>query len=393
MEPFLIHGPGSHAHLIESFFVHRFRNWTSARQWPDLAITKHAGEAEPVVTLSRSYAIISFLAYAINNRMSPFTGGRQLQFDVLTNYYDHLCSREVLSSKKLLAWAQVSLKSLKRNKELGGISILEHPMPHVDHWMRVNQRFYDDQKFPVKPGYSRFSSRMIRRMKAEYSTADYIQVHSSFARQTFVNEGFDPSRLLITQLGIDPREFPYHNNSRQPSSRLRIAFVGRLELFKGVHLLLDIARKHQGDQIEWKLIGRVLPEIKPFLKGIANIEVTGGLDREQISRHLLQTDLLVFPSLNDAFGLVILEAMLHGVPVIASTASAGPDIISHLEDGLLVQANSSAALEQAIYWVVENKQLLPAMGERARKKVHEKYLKHHYFSRLESNLQQAGFLP
>lgn len=392
MEPFLIHGPGSHAHLIESFFDRHFKSWMSARQWPEVAITRHENASRHVVATSRSYEVLSHVSYSINNRLSSFTGGRQFQLDMLANCYDRLCSRELRSARRLLAWSQVSRKSIIMNKRLGGISILEHPMPHINYWMGVNKSFYDDNRFRVKPGYSHFSKAMIKRMHSEYQHADYIQVHSSFAYRTFVDEGIDAARLLVTPLGIDAHEFPHHDAKREPSSRLRLAFVGRLELFKGIHLLLDVFRKLSPMDVELKLIGRILPEVEPLLHDLPNVKVVGPLNKEQISRHFIDTDLLLFPSLNDAFGLVILEAMLHGVPVIASTASAGPDIITHMEDGLVVDANSFSALEQAVRWAIDNRNALPAMGERAKKKVHEKYLMHHYFAGLKDNFHRVGFM-
>ncbi|MDZ7606963.1 MAG: hypothetical protein U5K79_15540 [Cyclobacteriaceae bacterium] len=71
---------------------------------------------------------------------------------------------------------------MKKNKKFGGKCILEHPMPYVDYWMGVNESFYRDPDILIKPGYSRFSRGVIKRMKEECSTADFIQVHSSFVR-------------------------------------------------------------------------------------------------------------------------------------------------------------------------------------------------------------------
>jgi glycosyltransferase involved in cell wall biosynthesis len=167
--------------------------------------------------------------------------------------------------------------------------------------------------------------------------------------------------------------------------------VGRLELWKGVHHLLNAASKFTTADLELKLIGRVLDEIQPFLRQGSPL-VLGALSREEISLHLSEADVLFLPSLNDSFGLVILEAMLHGVPVVTTSATAGPDIISDGNDGWLIRANDQAAVEQAIGTAIQNRQRLVDMGEAARQKVLARYLKSHYFARLADNLRKAQFL-
>jgi glycosyltransferase involved in cell wall biosynthesis len=309
---------------------------------------------------------------------------------MLMSYYDLLCSREIHKPRKLFGWSQASLRSIQKNRKMGGLSVLEHPMPHVNHWMQINQSFYDDPAFTVKPGYSRFSRGMVRRMLAEYEAADFIDVHSSFARQTFISEGVDPSRIMVTPLGIDASTFPYADDERSACPKLRVGYLGRLELFKGLPMMLPLTQRYH-EEIQWTVTGRLLPEIKPFLKNLRHVSVMGNLGRREVSKLLSQTDVLVFPSMNDAFGLVILEAMFHRVPVIASRTSAGPDIISHGEDGYLMDANDTKSIEQGIQWALQNRNRLPEIGARARKKVTDNYLSHHYFQRLNQNLVKVGF--
>jgi glycosyltransferase involved in cell wall biosynthesis len=389
--PFFIHGPGSHSNLIEEYLDTKFRDWDSLNYWPKFCHTKKRN-GEKIIYSDKLYDVITFLAYGINSRLSIFTHNQQLHKEFLNFYYDKLCSLRLKEAKSLIAWPMVSLNTIKKNKELGGKTILEHGMAHVDHWMHENEKFYLDSKIAVKPGYSSFRSGVVKKMKKEYELADYIQVHSSFARQTFLENKIPSSKLLVCELGIIP-DFSNAVKFAKPK-RFTFLYVGRLELLKGVHLLLEVFRTLKNEEIDLVLVGRVMPEIKPFLDkfGHDNVKVVGPIDKNQISKYYQQADVLVFPSLNDAFGMVILEAMIHGLPVIGSTTSAAPDIITHKVNGLIINSGDKESLDEAMRWSINNRTELTEMGASAKSLVEKSYLASHYFERLSNNFKQVNFL-
>lgn len=392
MRPFLIHGPGSHADLIQKFVEQEFNSWSAANYWPRYSFKEYSANKDTVLG-NAEYDGLTFLLYGLNNKLSGFTNGQQLQNDYLLPFYDHINAGQINTARLLIAWSQTSLKSIKKNKLLGGKSILEHPTPHVDFWMKVNNQFYSDPVIKPKPGYSRFSKKMINRMKAEYELADYIQVHSSFVYQTFIDNGIPSSKLLVNALSINPSKFPNHQTPNVKNNQFTILYIGRLELWKGVHILLQAFDNIENDQIELQLAGRVMPEIKPYLsKTNKNVAVLGELNTAELSRQIKQADVVVLPSLNDAFGMVIIEAMLHGVPVIASTASAGPDIIVNEQNGLLVEPNDVTDLENKLVWSIDNRDRLVEMGRRAMQTIYDNHLDQHYFSRFLKNLKSTNII-
>jgi glycosyltransferase involved in cell wall biosynthesis len=178
-----------------------------------------------------------------------------------------------------------------------------------------------------------------------------------------------------------------------PSNKLQVLYVGRLELWKGVHLLLEAIQRINHPSIVLKLIGRVMPEMEPFLARHGDIaQVVGAMNHAELSQHLKNADIVVLPSLNDAFGMVIPEAMFHGTAVMASHASGGPDIISHGTDGILVETGSSDALVESLDWCVNNLEDVRRMGEQSRKKIFSQFLLEHYHQRLTANMKEIGFL-
>ena len=89
----------------------------------------------------------------------------------------------------------------------------------------------------------------------------------------------------------------------------------------------------------------------------------------EVREKLLQSSMLVFPSLFEGFGMVLVEAMACGVPCVAFECPCGPrDVISPEEDGLLVPPGDTDALARAIIRLMEQPELRSRMGEAARNK-------------------------
>jgi glycosyltransferase involved in cell wall biosynthesis len=84
-----------------------------------------------------------------------------------------------------------------------------------------------------------------------------------------------------------------------------------------------------------------------------------------------EADLFVFPSLAEGFGLVIGEAMSCGVPVLTTTNTGGPELITDGREGWCVPAHDADALAERIEWAYANRDELYEMGRRARSRAEQ----------------------
>ncbi|MFK7803684.1 MAG: glycosyltransferase family 4 protein, partial [Anaerolineae bacterium] len=96
------------------------------------------------------------------------------------------------------------------------------------------------------------------------------------------------------------------------------------------------------------------------------VQLLGSIPFAQMSAYFESHQLFVMPSFYEPFGIVYIEAMGAGLPIIASTAGAGRELIQHEENGFLVQAGSSADISNAIRQVASDRLKLAEMGQRAR---------------------------
>lgn len=158
-----------------------------------------------------------------------------------------------------------------------------------------------------------------------------------------------------------------------PLERPRAVAVGRLVPVKGFGLLVRAWEKwppfiRTGN---WKFGGTVRSAVLLNAwsgeRAGKNVLLRGATG--EVREKLLQSSMLVFPSLFEGFGMVLVEAMACGVPCVAFECPCGPrDVISPEEDGLLVPPGDTDALARAIIRLMEQPELRSRMGEAARNK-------------------------
>jgi len=102
-----------------------------------------------------------------------------------------------------------------------------------------------------------------------------------------------------------------------------------------------------------------------------NVEFLGF--RKDIPHLMKSADIFVLPSKKEAFGLVILEAFVSKLPVIASNVGGIPEIIQNGEDGMIVEAENSQKLAYAINTLLRDKEMQMKFAENGYKKVKKKF--------------------
>jgi glycosyltransferase involved in cell wall biosynthesis len=113
----------------------------------------------------------------------------------------------------------------------------------------------------------------------------------------------------------------------------------------------------------------------------------GQTPRDALLREMSEADVFVFPSLFEGFALVILEAMAAGLPLITTPNTAGPDLIEHGKEGLIVPAGDANALREAMESLLNDRERARAMGRAAHEKAKE-YTWERYGERWEAMLHE-----
>jgi glycosyltransferase involved in cell wall biosynthesis len=189
-------------------------------------------------------------------------------------------------------------------------------------------------------------------------------VNSEVARGSYEGAGFDISKVEVVPLGADLR-------APEPGDRLgllnlngamRFLYAGKLSALKGGHTLIAAWKKVAAHwAAELHIVGKVeLPgSVLEHLPG--NVRVHGPVPKQEMDSLYSDSDVLLFPTLCDGFGMVVTEALAHGVPVVTTPRAGANMLIEDGINGLRVEAGNADCLADALQWCVANKEKLRAM--------------------------------
>lgn len=200
----------------------------------------------------------------------------------------------------------------------------------------------------------------------EHRLATRVVAASSFTRRTLIEHGVAAEKIVVNPYGVDLARFAPVGRAPAAGRPLRFVFVGQVSARKGIPLLLDVWTRLAPPNSELWLIGHVAPRAQPLVSGLRGVVVKGAVSHRDLPAMLRECDVFVFPSFFEGFGLVLLEAMACGLPIIATDATAAPDIISDGREGFVTAAGDAAALAAAIRTFSRDPRRSTVMGRAAR---------------------------
>jgi len=254
----------------------------------------------------------------------------------------------------------MGLHSLRRARALGYRTVCDRGSTHI----AVQNDLLADEYARFKLPYRPIDPRVMAKELAEYEEADLITVPSQFAAGSFTASGVSARKLRVVPYGTDISLF--HRSA--PRDRVfRVLFVGTAGLRKGLPYFLDAIRPLSSlPNFEACLIGGAEDNAAPFLERYrGHFRDLGFVPRVKLSEHYSRASVLVLPSIEEGFGLVQLQAMACGLPVIATPNTGASDLFTRHQCGFLVGLRDPDAIRERILQLYEDRALLAAMSERA----------------------------
>ena len=198
-----------------------------------------------------------------------------------------------------------------------------------------------------------------------FALADAVICASSFTKHSLAAAG-SAKPAHVVGYGVDLDLFSART-AAPVAKPLTVGFVGALSQRKGARYLLGALAALPKGAAKLILYTRA-PVDRELLRGFdgLDIEVRGGLSDAALAADLKGCDLVALPSIAEGFGLVILEAMACGVPVLCTTSTGGADFIRHRQNGLLIEPGSAEAIERELAWALTHRDELFQLGQAAR---------------------------
>lgn len=204
-----------------------------------------------------------------------------------------------------------------------------------------------------------------RRRLAEYASADLLIVSSSLSRRLLIENGIPADRIEVIHLG--GREAPGSPDTvgTRGASALDVVYVGKVSVAKGCHVLLQAWTTLGSQDARLAMVGR--NQLPASVRIPPGVEMLGSLPHAAVLDLLPQFDVVVLPTLCDSFGVVILEALERGVPVITTANAGAADLVHEGENGWIVAAGDAEALTERLAWCERNVRSVRAMRTQVRR--------------------------
>ena len=145
---------------------------------------------------------------------------------------------------------------------------------------------------------------------------------------------------------------------------LTLTRLSAKDRYKGYDVVLAAMTKlvKQNKNIKYLLAGGCSKDEQIFIKHLIkenalehNVVLAGYIPEEELAAHFAMADLYVMPSTKEGFGIVFIEAMYYGIPVIAGNKDGSTDALLNGKLGLLIEPNNALEIELAVKKIIENK--------------------------------------
>jgi glycosyltransferase involved in cell wall biosynthesis len=212
------------------------------------------------------------------------------------------------------------------------------------------------------------------RLTQKIGDARLVVCNSDFTRaqlMKLVDRG-QWEKLQVVRCGIDPSEFdpPARPAEGEP---LRVLSVGRLVPGKGHHVLLEALGRLRDDGIETQttLVGNG-PERESLERVAAELRLdvrfAGAVGQDELRAYYADAHLFCLPTFAEGLGVVLIEAMACGLPVVSSLVMGVPEVVEEGETGLLVSPGRPDTLAAALARLANEPALREQMGAAGRRR-------------------------
>lgn len=241
--------------------------------------------------------------------------------------------------------------SLEAAKAAGKVAICELATAHVTQARKLlseEARLQPEWADSIDNLY--FPPAYEKRLEEEPIRADRVIAASQFTKWTLTESGIADSKISVLPLGFEAERIPFQLPKIGLANRpLRLLFAGTVTQRKGISYLLEaMAGLSPSDSVELHIVGGVQGSGLAFRKQKELYQHHPPVSQHELFQLYGEFDALVLPTVFEGFGLVIVEAMAAGLPVITTAHSMGPDVVTNGKNGWIVPIRDAQSLKDRI---------------------------------------------
>ena len=326
----------------DPFRIPALSEFTSVADAAEFAVMMSAGFGEP-------------LAYS--RRIEKILQDRRQDFDII---HDNQCLGPGILKLHREGWPL--LETLHHPITVDRSIALDHAETK---WKRFNTRRWF--------GFLRMQVRVVKQLPAVLTVSNNSKIDINAQMHVPLD------RLTVVPVGVDHTVFRPYNDVVKKRGRLMVTSSSDVPMKGLVPLLEAIAKLRAERDIDLVVIGQPKAKGRVALAmerlGLTDIVTTiSGVSDEELARLYGEAEVAIVPSLYEGFSLPAIEAMSCGVPVVATTGGALPEVVGVSgETGLLVEPNNPDALVGAIASLLDDGELRARLGAAGRERVIQRF--------------------
>jgi len=255
----------------------------------------------------------------------------------------------------------------KKAHQQGSSFICDRGSAHIRVQNQLLQEEHDSWGLP----FSGVDARTIEQEEAEYEEADLVTVPSTFALRSFVEQGVPAKKIALLPYGVNVAMF--QSVAVPDEKRFDILFVGAMSLQKGVQYLVQAYQRVTHPSKSLTFVGTPSKALIMLLRqrGLwpEDVKVLGHLPQSELKDIMSRSHVLVLPSIQDGFGMVLAQAMACGCPIIASKHTGADDLIKDGCEGFIVPIRDVNALAERLQKLADNPEVHASMAVQALEKI------------------------
>ena len=250
------------------------------------------------------------------------------------------------------------------------LTTLHHPIT-VDRQLALSHAGNPWQQFTTRRwfGFLRMQVRVARQLPA------IVTVSESSRSDIAAQMGVDPGRMTVVPVGVDHTVFRPRPDARPVPGRLMVTSSSDVPMKGLVPLLEAVAKLRTEREVQLVVVGRPRPggRVDRAIERLGlrdAVRCVSGISDDELAREYAEAQVAVVPSLYEGFSLPAVEAMACGVPVVATTGGALPEVVGRDgETGLLVPPDDPGALAGAVARLLDDADLRNRLGDAGRQRV------------------------
>jgi len=262
-----------------------------------------------------------------------------------------------------------ALLSGRTARSRGAKYVCDRGSSHIrvqDRLLREEHEIWGEPYFGIDP-------RTIEAEEAEYEEADLVTVPSTFSVESFIGTRVPAAKMRVLPYGVSIERF--RQVTEPVDDEFNILFVGGMSLRKGIPYLLEayLRLRHPGKSLTFAGTPdtRLIHLMKRRSLFPSDAILLGHVPQDRLIGLISRSHVLVLPSIEDGYGMVMAQALACGCPVIATDHTGAVDLFENGKEGFIVPFRNAERIAECLQRLADTPELRAQMSAAALARVRQ----------------------